>query len=420
MPLSLVSDVAVSVRSLRDAARHVTRWMRPERRAVPFPLGALGCRARIEYQPKGVVGIVAPWNYPLNLAFVPLAAALAAGNRAMIKMSELVPHTSKLCHELVAGAFDPAEVAVVTGDAAVGQAFTRLPFDHLLFTGSTAVGRHVMRAAADNLVPVTLELGGKSPVIVGRSADLARVALSVAQHKLFNAGQTCLAPDYLIVPRELAGGLAARIRAAALEMYPRIAGNPDYTSIVDARHFARLEGYVTDAAARGAEVIRVGAADDPPERLAAERRMPLTLVRAWQAPLRELRVMQEEIFGPVLPMLEYDSIEEAIGWVNAGPRPLALYYFGHDAAEERRVLDRTHSGGVTVNEITWHFVAEDLPFGGVGASGFGAYHGIHGFREFSHARAVFRQGPVDVSAIAGMRPPYGARLQRTIARELKG
>lgn len=414
--MSMTTDIAIAVRSLRDAAKHVARWMRPQRRELPFPLGMLGCRGHIEYQPKGVVGIVAPWNYPVNLVFIPLAGVLAAGNRAMIKTSELAPATGELCRELVAAGFDASEVAVVTGDAAVAQAFTRLPFDHLLFTGSTQIGRAVMHAAAENLVPVTLELGGKCPVIVGRSADESLVAKAVAQHKLLNAGQTCLAPDYLFLPRERADALVEDIARQAAAMYPRIAGNPDYTSVIDARHYGRLQGYLEDAAAHGARVRLVAPADESREALERERKLPLAILRgATDA----MRVMQEEIFGPVLPVFEYDSIDEAIAYVNAHERPLGLYYFGRDAAEERRVLDRTHSGGVTVNEMTFHCAAEDLPFGGIGASGMGAYHGVHGFREFSHARAVYRQSRVDVSALGGMRPPYGEKLKKTVERELK-
>lgn len=414
--LSMMTDIAVAVRSLRDAERRVARWMRPERRELPFPLGLLGCRGHVEFQPKGVVGIVAPWNYPVNLVFIPLAGALAAGNRVMIKTSELAPATGGLCRELLAAEFDASEVAVVTGDAQVAQSFTRLPFDHLLYTGSTQVGRAVMRAAAENLVPVTLELGGKCPVIVGRSADEAHVAKAVAQHKLMNAGQTCLAPDYLFLPRERADDLVRAISAQVGVMYPRIAGNPDYTSIIDSRHVARLESYLEDAVSHGARVTLVNPADEARAALARERKLPLAIVRGVSD---AMRVMQEEIFGPVLPVLEYDSIDEAIDYVNARERPLALYYFGRDALEERRVLDRTHSGGVTVNEMTFHCAADDLPFGGIGASGTGAYHGVHGFREFSHARAVYRQSRVDVAALAGMRPPYGEKLRRTIERELK-
>lgn len=414
--MSMMTDIAVAVRSLREAEQHVARWMRPERRGLPFPLGLLGCRGHVEFQPKGIVGIVAPWNYPINLVFIPLAGVLAAGNRAMIKTSELAPETGELCRELVAAEFDASEVTMVTGDAEVAQAFTRLPFDHLLYTGSTRVGQAVMRAAAEHLVPVTLELGGKCPVIVGRSAKEALVAQAVVQHKLMNAGQTCLAPDYLFLARERSDALLRDIVAQVAAMYPRIAGNPEYTSVIDARHYARLQGYVEDAAAHGARITRVNPADDALESLAHERKLPLTIVRgATEA----MRVMQEEIFGPVLPVLEYDSIDEAIDYVNAHERPLALYYFGRDAVEERRVLDRTHSGGVTVNEMTFHCGADDLPFGGIGASGMGAYHGVHGFREFSHARAVYRQSRVDVSALGGMRPPYGARLRKTVERELK-
>lgn len=413
--LSTISDVMVCIRALEDAAKAVPRWMRPERRAMPFPLPFLGSRARIEHQPKGVVGIVSPWNFPLNLVFMPLAGVLAAGNRAMLKPSEFVPETSALLQRLVAQAFDRAEIAVVTGDAAVAQRFTELPLDHLVFTGSTAVGRHVMRAAAANLVPVTLELGGKCPVIVSRSADLAATAQVIAQHKLFNAGQICLAPDYVLAPRGEADRLVECMATAAREMYPDVARSPDLTTIINARHYARLRGYVDDARSRGAQVLEVNPTGAPAGQLQQERRMPLTILRGVTD---DMLAMQEEIFGPVLPVVEYGSIEQALEYVNARPRPLALYWFGKDSAEERRVLDATHSGGVSINEITWHCSIDDLPFGGIGPSGMGAYHGVHGFREFSHRRAIYRHGGVDLTKLMGLRPPYPDRIPAVVAREI--
>jgi coniferyl-aldehyde dehydrogenase len=414
--LSLMTDVVIAIKALDHAARHLDRWMRPERRALPFPLGWVGGRATVERQPKGVIGVIAPWNFPVNLAFAPLAGIFAAGNHVMLKPSESTPATSALMQELVAKEFDPGEFTVVTGDAGVAAAFSRLPFDHLLFTGGASVGRHVMRAAAENLVPVTLELGGKCPVILGRSADLAHAARCIAHHKLVNAGQMCLAPDYVIAPAATLETLAEALRASVAAMYPRIAGNPEYTAIVDARHHARVMGYVREARERGATVVEINPAGDAAERLAAERRVPLTLLRGVDD---SLRVMQEEIFGPVLPLVPLESVGAAIDYVNARPRPLALYYFGKDRAEERELLDRTITGSVGINEITYQFGVDDLPFGGVGASGLGAYHGVDGYREFSHARAIYRHGWVDTSALGGMRPPYGERLQKTLARELR-
>jgi coniferyl-aldehyde dehydrogenase len=317
---------------------------------------------------------------------------------------------------LVAQEFDPGEFTVVTGDAGVAAEFSRLPFDHLLFTGSTAVGRMVMRAAAENLVPVTLELGGKCPVIISRTADLAHAARCIAHHKLVNAGQMCLAPDYVIAPAALLPALADELRKCVAAMYPRIAGNAEYTAIIDARHHARVTGYVTEACERGATSAEINPAGDSAASLAAARRVPLTLLTGVDD---SMRVMQEEIFGPVLPLVPLESVGAAIDYVNARARPLALYYFGRDRVEERELLERTVSGGVSVNEITYHFGIDDLPFGGVGASGFGAYHGRDGFSEFSHAKAVYRHGWADTSALGGMRPPYGARLERTLARELR-
>jgi coniferyl-aldehyde dehydrogenase len=354
-------------------------------------------------QPLGVVGIVSPWNYPYYLAMEPAVAALAAGNRVLIKPSELTPATSALMARLVSEHFRPEEMLVITGDAEVGKAFTALPFDHLFFTGSTAVGRHVAQAAAKNLTPVTLELGGKSPAIVDRSADLALTASRLAFGKLFNAGQTCVAPDYLLVPRELVEPLAQQILASMRRMYPRIAGNPDYTSIATPRHFARLQALLDDAAQRGARVLRTH--DERPD----DRRLVPALLLDVPA---DAQIMQEEIFGPLLPILAYDQPDEALAHVNRGDRPLALYWFGSDRAARDRVMRETHAGGVTINDCLWHLGQQEQPFGGVGASGMGAYHGEWGFRTFSKEKPLFIQ-----SRFAGTKlfqPPYGATFERLL------
>ena len=413
--MSLMTDILSSVKPVRHAIKHLGSWMKPERRALDFPLGLLGARARVEFQPKGVVGIIAPWNFPINLTFGPLAGVLAAGNRAMIKPSEYTPVTAALLAELIAAAFDPAEVTVVTGGPAVGRAFAGLPFDHLVFTGGTAVGRHVMAAAAANLVPLTLELGGKSPTIVSRSADIGRATDRIAMGKMMNAGQICLAPDYLLVPREREDAVVAGLQTAVAAMYPTLLANPDYTSVLGARHRERLEGHVADARAKGAEVIVVNPAG---EDFAAQNgnKMPLHILRGVDD---SMTVMQEEIFGPLLPVVPYDTVDEAIDRINRRDRPLGLYWFGDDAAEQRRVLDRTISGGVTVNDVVFHVSAEDLPFGGVGPAGMGSYHGRDGFRAFSHAKAVYSQPKLDLAGLAGFKPPYGARTRKALARELK-
>lgn len=399
---SMATDIDGSIGPLNQALKNLERWARPERRDVPFPLGLLGAKAWIEYQPKGVVGVIAPWNFPLNLIFSPLAEVLAAGNRAMIKTSEYTPATAAVLQELIGRDFAAEELAVVTGGVEVGQRFAGLPFDHLVFTGGTGIGRHILRAAAENLVPVTLELGGKSPVIVGKGADLARTTERVALGKMMNAGQICLAPDYMLVRDEDEAAVVDGLKTAASAMYPTLLSNPDYTSLVSDRHLTRLNEWLDDARDKGARVETVNpAAED--FSAGNGRKMPLHIVRDVTD---DMVLMQEEIFGPVLPIRRYDGIEDAITQVNRRDRPLALYHFGSDAAERRRVLDRTISGGVTLDDVIFHVAMESLPFGGVGPSGMGAYHGEFGFKTFSHARAVYQQARVDVAKLAGMKPPY--------------
>ena len=393
-------EIFPSLEGLRHARRHLRRWMAPRR--SPTGLWFLPGRSRVVPQPLGVVGIVVPWNYPLYLAVGPATAALAAGNRAMIKMSESAPATGELLARLVAGRFSPDVLTVVNGGPEVAREFAALPFDHLLFTGSTAVGRHVMRAAADNLTPVTLELGGKSPAIVGRGIDLGEAAGRIVFGKCLNAGQTCIAPDYVLVPRERMDAFAAAARDAVARLYPRLRDNPDYTAIIDARHRARLTGYLDEARARGASVVEINPGG---EDFAQSPKLPPTLVIG--AP-PDTRVMQEEIFGPLLPLVPYDTLEAAIAYVNARPRPLALYVFDHDRATVDQVVAETISGGVTVNETLLHIAQEELPFGGVGQSGMGEYHGRAGFDTFSKRKAVFYQARLN--GLKLFRPPYGPRF----------
>ena len=398
-----IAETFFVLAGIAHTRKHLRRWMKPRRVATSFH--SLPGTSRILPQPVGVVGVVSPWNYPLQLALAPVVAALAAGNRVLVKPSEITPGLSQLLAELVAQHFDPAECAVVLGDAEMGKAFVRQPFDHLFFTGSTAVGRQVALAAAANLTPVTLELGGKSPAIVDASADLAQAAQRIAAGKLFNAGQTCIAPDYVLLPRAAQDAFVEAYTAAARRMYPRFAGNPDYTSIVNERHFERLRGLLREAEAAGARVLRIA----PEAETAPGRTLAPTLLLD---PRPDLAVMREEIFGPVLPLVACDSPEEAIAFVNARPRPLALYWFGRDRARRQEVLTRTLAGGVTVNDVLLHIAQENLPFGGVGESGIGAYHGEHGFRRFSLEKPVF-----DQSRWAGndlLRPPYGARAERIL------
>lgn len=394
-----LSEIIPSISACAYAAKRVAGWMRPSRRAVGINFQPAS--NWVEYVPLGVVGVVAPWNYPFYLTIGPLVDILAAGNRCMIKPSELTPATSALLAKLLADIFPPEQVAVVQGDVAVGRAFTQLPFDHLVFTGSTNVGREVMKAAAENLVPVTLELGGKSPVIVAEDADPVRVAGSVAVGKFFNAGQTCVSPDYVLAPRDKAEAFAAAVLKSAEEMYPTLDGNPDYTAVISDRHHARLGELVAEAEAGGAKVLRHRAPVS-----GNVRHFPPTVV--LDPPL-ECRLMRDEIFGPILPVVRTGGTDDAIAFVNARPRPLALYVYTKDKATERKVLDRTISGGVTVNGTMMHVAQEDMPFGGVGPSGIGAYHGKEGFQRFSHARGTHKPG--FFSAVEMLKPPHGAKMR---------
>lgn len=404
---SRMADVMGPVLEINHALRHLGRWMKPSRRSPELLF--LGNATRVVYQPKGVVGIIAPWNFPVYLALGPLVAALAAGNRAMIKMSEFTPRTTEAVATLLADCFDADEVAVFGGDVAVGRAFSHLPFDHLVFTGSPAVGREVMRAAAEHLVPVTLELGGKSPAIVSRSADLATAARRIVHGKAFNGGQICVSPDYALVPREQVETFCAAAGEAFRAMYPDPLGDPDYTSLVSERHAERIRALLADARDKGARVQACGPTDS------ASRAIPLHLVSGVTP---DMRVAREELFGPILPVLPYDAIDEAIAHVNAGERPLALYWFGRDRGESRRVMDATHSGGVTLNDWGWHVFQHDMPFGGIGNSGMGSYHGIEGFRELSHARAIFDERPF--FPVGLFHPPYGNLVQRLALRFFLG
>ena len=413
---SMVTDIAGSIGPINHAIKHLDAWAAKDKRAVQFPLGLLGAKAWVEYQPKGVVGIIAPLNFPVNLVMGPVAGAFAAGNRAMVKTSEFTPRTAALFEEIASDYFPSEELAFFSGGADVGKAFSELPFDHLLFTGATGIGRHILHAAADNLTPVTLELGGKSPVIVGRSADLAQATERVALGKMLNAGQICLAPDYMLVPAEEEPRIVEGLKAAASAMYPTLLANPDYTSIVNDRHFQRLSDWLDDARQKGATIETVNPGGEDFGGTNA-RKMPLHIVRDVTD---DMTLMQEEIFGPLLPIRRYDTIDGAIDEVNRRARPLGLYYFGKDDAERRRVLDRTISGGVTLDDVVFHVSMEDLPFGGVGPSGMGSYHGQDGFRTFSHAKAVFKQAKLDVAKLAGIKPPYGRATLKAAARQMKG
>ncbi|CAJ2882679.1 coniferyl aldehyde dehydrogenase [Burkholderia pseudomallei] len=404
----LMSEIWLAKEEIDEALKHGKRWIKPKSRTMNKWLRP--AHAKVMPQPLGVVGIVVPWNYPVLLAAGPLICALAAGNRAIVKMSELTPRTSQLFEELISKTFARDHVAVVNGDAQIGAAFSGLPFDHLLFTGSTNVGRHVMRAAAEHLTPVTLELGGKSPVIVGPRARFDAAVDAVIAGKTLNAGQTCIAPDYVLVPRGKEAEFVARARARMARLYPNLSTNPDYTSIISERHFARLQRLASEAQQAGAQLHPLtDAAPDP-----ALRRLPPVLVT--QAPDAS-QLMQEEIFGPLLPIVPYDTLDDAIAYVNARPRPLALYLFDEDRTTIERVMRDTISGGVTVNDTLMHIACGTLPFGGVGASGMGAYHGYDGFVTFSKMKPVLTQPRLNTRAMIA--PPYGKRFAAILKLMLK-
>ena len=392
---------------IRHARRHLRRWMRPRR--VPTPLYLWPGTSRILRQPVGVAGVISPWNYPVQLALLPAAAALAAGNRVLLKPSELTPRTSALLERAVAAHFPPEEFAVITGGAEVGKAFARLPFDHLFFTGSTAVGREVALAAAANLTPVTLELGGKSPALILQDADLEVAAPRLVAGKLLNAGQTCIAPDYVLAPADRVEPLIEAIERSVTALYPSLGDSPDYASIVSDVHHARLNGLIEDAAAKGARVVRVNPGGAKTLATSRRRLAPALLVNVRD----DMAAMQQEIFGPILPIETYATLDEAIAKINARPRPLALYAFGGGAGGRERVLRETIAGGVTLDDTLLHFGNEALPFGGVGASGMGAYHGERGFLAFTHEKAVFTQPRFALTWL--LNPPYGKRFDAVLA-----
>ncbi|WP_281271495.1 coniferyl aldehyde dehydrogenase [Mangrovibacter plantisponsor] len=395
---TMAADLITTINMLTHSADNLEQWMQPEVAAVPVD----GMQAWTEPQPLGVVGIISPWNFPINLAFGPLAGVFAAGNTAMLKPSELTPRTSELLAELVPRYFSPNELTVVLGDADTGQAFSRLPFDHLVFTGSTAVGRHVMRAAAENLVPVTLELGGKSPVVVDVDADPVVAAERTLTIKTFNAGQICISPDYVLLPEQLESAFVAAAQAFVGKTFPTLQSNEDYTSVINERHFLRLLNLLEDARSKGARVISLAPGNEPAFDNQSRKIAPHIILDVTE----EMLVMQEEIFGPLLPVKTYAAdVSEAIRYINAGPRPLAVYYFGHDAERQKQLRLHTTSGALVINDVMTHASIDSLPFGGVGASGTGAYHGVHGFRRFSHAKPVVVQESAGHSNLR-LRAPY--------------
>jgi coniferyl-aldehyde dehydrogenase len=400
-----LAEVLMLLDGIKYIKKHLKGWMKPESRHVSMTYRP--ARAKVHRQPLGLIGVISPWNYPFQLALAPTAAAIAAGNRVLVKPSEYTPRASELLVEILADAFDPDTVGVVLGGPEVGEAFSRLAFDHLVYTGSTHVGRLVMRAAADNLVPVTLELGGKSPTIVHADYPLEKAAERIAWGKWANAGQTCIAPDYVLAHESKIEALSEALGACARRYYPTLRDNPDYTAIVNARHYERINRLVSEAVSKGARKIEINPANETLE--PGTKKIAPTLLTGVND---DMRVMQEEIFGPVLPIVPYRSIDDAIEYVVSRPRPLALYYFDTDRRRVETVLERTVSGGACVNETMLHFGIDDMPFGGVGPSGMGAYHGREGFETFSHKKSVLYQAKWNATGL--LSPPYGERIEKLL------
>ena len=399
-----LAEVFTSLEGINYQKRHLGLWMKPEDRAVS--LWFFPGRCQVYYQPKGVVGIIAPWNYPLYLTLGPLSTALAAGNRAMLKLPEQTPLFSERLAQLIGQYFAPEEVVAVTGGPQIGQDFSAIPWDHLFFTGSTEVGKKVMAQAAKNLVPVTLELGGKSPCIITPGYPAAKAAERILVTKALNAGQTCIAPDYLLVPKgELAPLITAFKETMALH-YPSVEGNLDYTSIINKKHFDRLEALYKEALALGAKPIPLL---EGPVFFGKSRKIVPTLLTNVTG---SMRIMQEEIFGPFLPILEVENFDAALNYVALQPRPLAAYLFSEKRGQVKRFLEQVHAGGVVINHCLYHVAQDDLPFGGLGPSGMGRYHGFEGFQTFSNAKSVYRHGFIDSAKLTY--PPYGKAIGRLL------
>ena len=411
--LSKMSEIMQPISHLKHAIKHVQKWMKPEKRAVMFPMGLLGGKARIEYQPLGVVGIMSPWNFPMAMVFHPLANALAAGNRAMIKPSEFNPKTAVLLEELFKEYFSDDEIVVINGGPEIGSAFAGLDLDHIIFTGATSIGRMVMQAAAQNLTPVTLELGGKSPTIISKTTDVKQAAEKIISGKSMNSGQVCLSPDYVFVPEIGLEDFLSSAKQTFQEMFPTINGNGDYVAVINSRHYERITGYINEANQAGARVEILQDDIYTPE----EQRIPVHVIIN---PDESLKVMQDEIFGPILILKTYQELSECIDYIADHQHPLGLYYFGDDKIEQQYVLENTQSGGVTINDVIMHISNIDLPFGGVGNSGMGNYQGWEGFKNFSHARSIYNQGWLNLPKLAGTNPPYDPeKLDKLFSGQIK-
>lgn len=389
---TLLAEVMVTLECIAYNRKNMKKWMKPSKRHVSAMFAPAS--NKVHYQPKGVIGIMVPWNYPIQLALAPLATALAAGNRAVIKLSEFTPATNAVLQRMMADIFPEEQVALMSGEAAVGAAFSSVHWDHLIFTGSTSVARHVMAACGKNLVPVTLELGGKSPCIITNSADIKGAARAIIFGKATNAGQTCIAPDYILCPENKVAELKTALIERYKESFPTLKDNNDYTAIVNERQHQRLTHVLKDAEDKGATITQLNNAN---EDFSGTRKMPLTLV---ENTTDDMTIMQDEIFGPLLPILPYTSLDDALSFIKKGPRPLALYLFSYTNSEHDKVLSETHAGGVTINDCLLHIAQDDMPFGGVGDSGIGAYHGKEGFVSLSHAKSVHKKGRINLGHLA--------------------
>ena len=383
---SIMTDAYSIIPDINNAIKNIKKWTKTEKRSSNFPFGLFGAKSYVKYEPLGTVGMISPWNFPVNLSFGPLAAIFAAGNQVMHKPSELTPITASLIKDLCDKTYDENEFATFLGGPEVGEAFTKLHFDHLLYTGSGNIGKHVMQSASQNLVPVTLELGGKSPVVIGNSADMKVTAKRIMFGKTLNAGQICLAPDYVIVHKEKKDEFISEVENAINEYYPSMKDNEDYSSIINQRHFDRINSLVEDAKQKGADVKEINPSNEDFSQQQFYK-IPPTLVTNTTD---DMKIMQEEIFGPVLPVLEYENLDEALSTINSKDRPLGLYYFGNDKHEEERIMSNTSSGGVTINNVVGHIQQKDLPFGGVGPSGMGRYQSFDGFKNFSNSELFIK------------------------------
>jgi coniferyl-aldehyde dehydrogenase len=402
------TDIMPTVENLKHVRKHLKQWMKPEKRSSKFPLGLIGGRSKVEHVPLGIVGNISPWNFPIQLALSPMADIFGAGNRIMLKSSELSPETSKLMASTIDSSFDKTELAVVLGGPEVSAEFSKLKFDHLLFTGSTNIARFIAQSAASNLVPMTLELGGKNPVIISSSANIQLAADKVMWAKTLNGGQICLCPDTVFVPDHLLEAFISACKVSVNKMFPDLSSDPEYTHIITQRHADRLRDILHDAKEKGARIVPMHESH-----CSGRRVLPALIINANN----QCRVTEEEIFGPLLSVVSYSKLQDVVDEINNNPRPLALYYFGENKQEINKLTHETVSGGMVANDMIAHILQDDLPFGGVGDSGTGSYHGYDGFKNFSHAKAIYSQSKLDPFKV--VRPPYGKVLNIAINQLIK-